>query len=139
MTISDEHRALIGKLKPVSVPDTPCLDCEPDVKGTTVTHAPMCPVSICIDDVTAADRAWFDEHPFADYYRRPVTWGEGAELITHDPGLLTFAKIHHFEVRGYVRVERVQDDVRLRRFNEVYFVIVPDPGAEAEVVRAKHT
>lgn len=136
MSLSDEHRALIGKLKPLEVPETPCLDCVPDVDGLRVTHEAMCPVAMCIDDITASDRAWFVEHPFADFYLRPVTWGEGADLIIQDSNMAGLSKSHHLAVRGRVRVERMRDDARIRRFSEVWFVVIPHPGAKAELTRA---
>lgn len=136
VTLSDEHRALISKLKPVEVPEMPCLDCVPDVDGLSVVHAALCPVALCIDDITAADRVWFDEHPFADYYLRPVTWGEGANLIVRDPRMMELSKSHHLAVQGRVRVERLRDDIRIRKFDEVWFLVVARPGAEAELRRA---
>jgi hypothetical protein len=131
MPLSDEHRALISKLKPVDMPETPCLDCEPDVDGLHITHAALCPVAMCIEDVTAADRAWFEEHPFADFYLRPVTWGEGADLIVQTSDLVELSTSHHLAVQGRVRVERMRDGVRLRKFEDVWFVVVPRPGAES--------
>lgn len=135
MALSEEHRELISKLKPVEVPETPCLDCEPDVDGLKVTHAALCPVAMCIDDITASDRVWFDEHPFADYYLRAVTWGEGAALIVQDPRMAELAKSSHLAVQGRVRVERLRHDARIRSFNDVWFVVVPRPGADEELVR----
>jgi hypothetical protein len=135
MPLSQEHRELISKLKPVGVPETPCLDCEPDIDGLHVRHAALCPVAMCVDDITASDRAWFEEHPFADYYLRPVTWGEGADLIVQNPEVVELSKSHQLGVRGRVRVERMRDDVRLRQFEDVWFVVVPGPGAKAEVMR----
>ena len=136
MSLSDEQRELISKLKPVGVPETPCLDCEPDVDGLRVTHAAMCPVAMCIDDITAVDKAWFEEHPFADFYLRPVTWGEGADLITRDPGMVKLLDSHHLAVQGRVRVERMRDDVRARSFGDVWFLVVPRPGADPKMLRA---
>ncbi|MFJ4044144.1 hypothetical protein ACIPV2_00175 [Microbacterium sp. NPDC089987] len=132
MAISDEHRALIEKLKPVDVPEIPCLDCEPHIDGLRITHAALCPVAMCIDDVTAADRAWFEAHPFADFYHRSVTWGEGANLIVLNPDMVKLSESHHLAVQGRVRVERIRDDARIRKFDEVWFLVVPRPGADAE-------
>lgn len=134
MPLSDEHRELIRKLKPVDVPEIPCLDCEPDIDGLRITHAALCPVAICIHDITAADRAWFEEHPFADFYRRPVTWGEGADLIVQNPDMVELSKSHHLAVQGHVRVELMRDDVRLRKFEDVWFMVAPRPGAEGSRV-----
>lgn len=139
MSLSEEHLALISKLKPIDVPGTPCLDCEPDVDGLRVTHEAMCPVAMCIDDVTASDRAWFLDHPFADFYLRPVTWGEGAELIVHNPDVAELSKSAHLAVQGRVRVERMRDDARIRRFDEVWFMVVPHLGGEAEMKRIPGT
>lgn len=135
MPLSKEHLELVNKLKPVGVPETPCLDCEPDIDGLQVTHAALCPVAICIDDITASDRAWFEEHPFADYYLRPVTWGEGADIIVQNSEMVRLSKSHQLSVQGRVRVERMRDDVRLRKFEEIRFHVVPRLGASAEVVR----
>lgn len=136
MPLSDEHRELISKLKPVEIPGTPCLDCEPDIEGLHMTHAALCPVAMCIDDVTASDRQWFEEHPFADYYLRPVTWGEGADLIVQNPKMVKFSKSHQLAAKGRVRVERMRDGVRLHTFKGVWFLVVPRPGADGEVMRA---
>ena len=87
------------------------------------------PVAICIDDVTAADRAWFEEHPFADVYRRPVVWGEGADLIVHNPGMVELSESYTSRSR-VTCASRVRDDVRLRKFEDVWFMVVPRPGAE---------
>lgn len=135
MPLSAEHRQLISKLKPVDVPDTPCLDCEPDVDGLAITHAALCPIAMCIEDVTTADRAWFEAHPFADFYLRPVTWGEGAELITRNPSMVELSNTYHLSVQGRVRVERAGDGMRFRMFEEVWFLVVPRPGANAERLR----
>lgn len=132
MPLSDEHRKLIAMLKPVDVPETPCMECEPAIEGHEVIHAALCPVALCMDDVVAADRAWFEEHPFADYYLRPVTWGEGANLIVTDPRMVELSTSHHLAVQGRVRVERAADDVRFRRFEDVWFLVVPRPGATPE-------
>lgn len=131
MPLSNEHRELISKLRPVDVPETPCLECEPDVDGLNITHAALCPVAMCIDDITAADRAWFEEHPFADYYLRPVTWGEGADLIVKNPNMVEVSKSYQLAVQGRVRVERMRDGVRFRRFDDVWFLVVQRPGVEA--------
>lgn len=136
MPLSDEHRELISKLQPVDMPATPCLDCEPDIDGLHITHAALCPVAMCIDDIVAADKAWFEEHPFADFYMRPVTWGEGADLITKDPKMLEASNSYQLAVQGRVRVERMKDGIRLRKFDDVWFLIVPRSGAEATRVRS---
>jgi hypothetical protein len=135
--LSDEHRALVEKLQPVDLPEKPCVDCEPDIDGLKITHAALCPVAMCIDDVTAADRVWFEQHPFADFYLRPVTWGEGADLIVLDPNMMELSNSHHLAVQGRVRVERMRDDVRIRKFDRVWFLVVPRPGDDGKIVRAR--
>src|SRR5690554_4958216 len=100
MPLSDEHRELISKLQPVDVPETPCLDCEPHIDGLQVTHAALCPVAICVDDIVAVDRIWFEEHPFADFYVRPVTWGDGADLVVRDPKMVEASKSFQLSVQG---------------------------------------
>ena len=134
MALSKEHRELISKLRPIEVPETPCLDCDPHVDGLRVTHAALCPVAMCIDDITAADRIWFEEHPFVDYYLRPVTWGEGADLVVQAPNMVELSQSYQLAVQGRVRVERMRDDVRVRRFEDVWFLVVPRPGADVEVL-----
>jgi len=135
MPLSNEHRDLIGKLQPVDVPETPCLDCESEVDGLTVTHAALCPVAMCIEDIVAADKAWFEDHPFADFYNRSVTWGEGAELALTDPRMIEASMSYQLAVRGRVRVERMHDGARLRRFDGVWFLVVPRPGVAPKVIR----
>lgn len=131
MSLSDVHRELISRLQPVDLPGTPCLDCEPDIDGLNITHAALCPVAMCIDDIVAADRVWFDEHPFADFYMRAVTWGEGADLIVKDPKMVEASKSYQLAVKGRVRVERMLDGIRLRKFEDVWFLVVPRRGAKA--------
>jgi hypothetical protein len=91
---------------------------------------------MCIDDITEADRAWFLDHPFADFYLRPVTWGEGAELIVHNPDTAELSRSQHLTAQGRVRVERMRDDARIRKFDEVWFRVVPHLGRAAEMKRA---
>jgi hypothetical protein len=65
-----------------------------------------------------------------------VTWGEGADLIVQNVHMVQLSKSHHLAVQGRVRVERVRDGVRIRKFDEVWFLVVPGPGADAEKVPA---
>jgi hypothetical protein len=123
MAISDEHKNLIAKLLPVDVPADPCTECTPTVDGTNVQHSAICPVMLSVDSATIADRAWFEDHPYADHYYRPVTWGEAAQLAIMDDRVRHLAKSTLLTAMGRVRVERVNGDVRFRRFEEVYFVI----------------
>lgn len=130
MEISDEHRELIASLQGVEVPDILCLMCEPTLVGKDITHADGCPVSADVDAVTARDRLWFDTHPAADFFYREVTWGEAAQLIVVSPIMKApLPPSSSLSTAGRVRVERLTDGVRLRRFDDVYFVIGPDDEA----------
>lgn len=122
MALSDEHRELISRLQPVGLPDIPCLECEPSVDGLTVEHAALCPVMISIESATRADRVWFEEHPYSDHYYRPITWGEAADLATTSEIGQKLSATQRFSVVGKVRVERMTDDARIRKFDGIYFM-----------------
>lgn len=126
MPISAEHRALFSRLAAAELPGDLCAECHPAIDGKTIEHEPMCPVMISIDDATENDRIWFDEHPYADHYYRPIAWGEAAELAlraTDPPKPSTTPRLVPV-VR--VRVERVKDGIRLRRFDDVSFAATPN-------------
>lgn len=77
--------------------------------------------------VSGRNRVWFEAHLFADFKLRPVTWGEGADLIVQNPKRVRMSDVHHLAVKGRVRVERMRDGVRCRPFDDVWFIVVPAP------------
>ena len=88
MRISDEHRELLSRVRPVGVPETPCTECVPDVNGNEVTHSADCAVSLDTEAVCDRDRAWFDRHPAAEFFYREVSWGEAAQLVVTNSEML---------------------------------------------------
>lgn len=129
MPLSNEIRQLFESVRPMDVPAVPCTDCEWSVEGKTVTHGPMCAVAMCIDEATAGDRRWFESHPFADHYFREMTWGEGAQVLLHDDEAQMLARSYHLNPVGKVRVDLVSDGERVRRFQDVYYVITGEREA----------
>src|SRR5665647_563670 len=122
MTISDEHSKLLSRLIPVDMPPVPCEDCVPTVDGRNIEHAETCPVSVDIERVTSGDRRWFDDHPHATFYYRPVTWGEGAQLMLLDDRVRRLPEEIRLTAAGRVRVEQIKSGVRSRKFDDVYFL-----------------
>jgi hypothetical protein len=123
MPVSSDLRKLYQRLVPLDVPEIPCSDCEPSVDGKTITHAAMCPIALCIEDATQGDRRWFEAHPFADHYYRDVTWGEGAQLIQLNEEWRALPDGYRLVPAGKVRVDRVSEIRRHRRFDEVFFTV----------------
>lgn len=124
MRISDEHRELLAAIRPVGMPETPCHECVPAVDGLEITHTEDCPVSIDVDAACNGDREWFDKHPAADFFFREISWGEASQLITMRADLYAaLPPDSKISAVGKVRVERVGEGIRIRRFEDVYFVV----------------
>ena len=130
MEISDELRNVLRHVTPLGVPQEPCIECKPSIDGLNVTHEAMCPVALCIEDATQGDRRWFEAHPFVDFYHREITWGEGLEVLLADEKAHSLAVTHRVTAMGKVRVDRGSENVRFRRFIDVYFVIDGDRRPE---------
>lgn len=122
MAISDELRDRLARALPVEVPAIPCADCIPSVDGLRVEHADTCPFMIEIERITGVDRQWFEDHPGAQYYYRPVTWAEGSELLLNDARTAALPPDVHLSPAGKVRVEQIRPGERARTFEDVYFV-----------------
>jgi hypothetical protein len=99
-----------------------CQDCARRSRGRHLQYEQSCPIGRAIDERSAADRRWFEDHPFTDVRRRPVHRSEGEEL--HMWGLLP--AVGH--AAGWVTVRRLGDGLRARSFAEV-FVVLPVSGA----------
>lgn len=124
MRISDEHRELIERLRPMDVPVVPCNDCTASVDGVEITHSVDCPVSLDVDAVCERDRDWFDRHPSADFFYRSISWGEASQLAVKSPEIgRSLPPGTQIVPEGRVRVERFAEGIRIRRFEDVYFVI----------------
>ena len=93
-----------------------CPDCSARRRpGRTLRHDPSCPAGLDTDTTTAADAAWFDAHPFATTYRRPLTYSERALVTT----------------TGRVTVVRLRDGIRVRCFDtDGAHVLDLDPAKE---------
>jgi|GEM_PF-5946207 len=109
----------------MEVPVKTCEDCEPTPDGLTVMHEPMCPIAVSVETATSGDKLWFEQHPFSDEYRRDIAWGEAAQLLLIDSAARELAETGDVTALGRVTVKRVNDDVRLRHFDDVYFVVRP--------------
>lgn len=123
MAITDEQREFLSRLKAVGMPPMTCTDCIPSVDGMSIEHADTCPVMLDIEKVTAEDAEWFEAHPSATFYHRPATWGEGVQLLLHDEKLRQAPPDMRFSVAGRVRIEQLEPGARLRKFENVYFVV----------------
>lgn len=102
-----------------------CPDCTATLDRDTLTveHDEGCPVGAEGDRVSAADRDFFEAHPWAQEYRRPLAWSEGVALAAaHGLPLGT-------RLAGRVTVRRVAPGVRARLFQGV--TVRPPAGAEA--------
>jgi hypothetical protein len=126
MRLSDEHRELLARVRPVDVPETPCTACVASASGNEVKHSADCAVSINIESVCDRDREWFAARLSTDFFYRQISWGEAAELVMVASNKLASLPPHsRIRAEGRVRVERVKDGVRIRRFDDVYFVLKP--------------
>jgi hypothetical protein len=99
---------------------TECPDCSAPlfIRGESGTpHDPMCPFSAAIDAVTQADREWFESHPSAAEYYRPMAKIEGVEQAALQFGLTMTPPGHQWI--GRVRVVKVAPDLRIRHFDGV--------------------
>lgn len=84
-----------------------CPDCNAPRRGPHIEHEPSCPFNSAVEAVTAADKRWFEDHPAADYYWRPISDAEIAEqrfTTGHAPDRDTTR----------VRVTKYSADVRTR-------------------------
>lgn len=122
--LSDEHLELMDRIRPVDVPDVPCTECIPSFDGRTIRHTDECPLMRSIDDECNNDRLWFESHPGAEFFYREISWGEAVELAALHPDLCAdLPNDLRLTAQGKVRVERVADGVRFRRFEDIYFVV----------------
>lgn len=97
-----------------------CPDCGavPDAKNQ-LRHDETCPSGRALDDVSAADREWFEAHPGADeYWRRPTP--VEVESIMRSMG--KEMPDEPYEVVGRVRVRQLAPGVRSRLFGDVYVI-----------------
>ena len=126
MALSEHHKKLLSRLQPVDRPRVACTTCIPTVDGSEIEHAESCPISIDVEAATESDRIWFENHPDANYYYRPVSWGEGAQLITRHEKLRKLPGAVKLEPAGKVRIEQIEIGSRIRSFEAVYFIVATD-------------
>jgi hypothetical protein len=63
----------------------PCPDCNATLDGIELLHETTCPIARGIDDICAADKAYFDEHPDEWYFTRPISVAERQTMQHLDP------------------------------------------------------
>src|SRR5688500_191977 len=102
-----------------------CVDTTPD--GSTFTHSAGCPHDRAFEAVCADDRAWFERHPYAVEYWRPVTWPEIQDLRA--AGILPIelgGTLVDFEGQVHVYlIEPPNPGMRARRFHGVQLIVTP--------------
>ena len=100
-----------------------CPDCTATMsEDKRLVHDGACPLGRHLDEMTAADAAWFAVRPGESIRRRPVGWSE-AWSVRAVHGLPD-----DLELRGDVVIRQVAPGVRLRSFHEVY-ALAPTKGA----------
>jgi hypothetical protein len=122
MAISIEHRKLLSRIIPVDMLPVPCEYCVSTVDKPIIEHVETCPVSIELERVTDGDRQWFEDHPQATFYYRPVTWSEGAGLLLVDDRVRRLPDEIRLTVTGRVLVEQIKPGSRRRAFVKMHFV-----------------
>lgn len=92
-----------------------CPDCPG--RGTNLKHAATCPQGLALDVLMAQDRKWFESHPGAESYVRPITQVEVTELRM--AGNLPDGG----DVEGNIRVTQLAPGIRVRRSEDlvIYF------------------
>lgn len=102
-----------------------CVDTTPEIE--TFTHSPGCPHDAAFEAVCAADRAWFEAHPHAVEYWRPITWPEIQDLRA--AGILPIdlsVTLVDFEGRVHVYlVDPPEIGLRARQFHDVQLIVTP--------------
>lgn len=63
----------------------PCPDCNAEVDGAELHHAPTCPIGNGVEDACDDDRAWFLAHPQEWTRTRPITRAEVETMRHLDP------------------------------------------------------
>lgn len=83
-------------------------------------HDNSCIVMLGIDEITARDKQFFEDHPEVDGYYRPITLAEGAQLRA--------AKSMPTEGTwvGKVYVRQIRPGTRTRDFGKVRYIVTPD-------------
>jgi len=109
--------------------DYTCRDCVNTTPGvTTFTHSAGCPHDAAFEAVCQADREWFERHPHAVDYWRPVTWPEIQDLRA--AGILPVelgGTLVDFEGQVHVRlVEPPNPGLRARQFHGVQLIVSPE-------------
>lgn len=100
-----------------TAPTVRCSDCPAVLTGDRLRHDDNCPVGRGLDEMSASDRAFFEEHPDAPHRFRALAWAEAQQLRT--------ARAVHADtdLTGWkVRVRSVGPGVRAKLF-------VPRPAA----------
>ena len=98
-----------------------CPDCAFTERDTE--HDDTCPAALALDAVTDADRVFFEEHPAATEYRRPIQPAEVTErrawgLLPDCPGRAV----------GRVLVTQIEPGLRTRNFDSLLYLLIEPEG-----------
>ena len=114
-----------GLLAPSLRAPAACPDCSADYVDQILTHDETCPIGLAIDAICDVDQRWFEAHPEATEYRRPVTTAEVIEQRT--AGVWPDVR---GRVVGRVLVTQIAPGLRIRSFDGVLVVLIePDGGS----------
>jgi hypothetical protein len=112
----------------------PCPDCSATIVDNRLVHDSTCPLGTATDQRMAADRRWFEDHPRAQRFTRPITGVEVDELKA--AGEIP----EGWDASGTVVVTQLAPGVRTRNFSDIRmapreFGGARDRAFEAECVR----
>lgn len=95
-----------------------CPDCGRAFSRSRLKHDQTCPMGLGMDEVSRADREFFEKRPNATYYYRPPHWTEIAELklVGEFPDVVG-------EPIGQVKVTSHGPGVRTRSFDHVAILL----------------
>jgi hypothetical protein len=106
-------------VEPVTTPGRDCPDCAAAYQGLTLVHKPTCPFQASLDAVVDADTAWFEAHPGATKYQRPLQPAEAAFIRWESELPIPEGAL----ILGMVEVKLVRPGFRVRDLSNTYWVL----------------
>lgn len=105
-------------------------DC-PDCTGVMnlkkmLRHDSTCPTGRGIDEMSEADREWFEAHPGETEYVRPLHWTERDQLI-RSGDLNVPRPVPGASLEGETLVMQARPGVRIRRFRSLWWALPSAP------------